>query len=180
MSTVGVAVGGHGHHLQHEFPVLAGKWVWVAWGSSDMGTISVKPEFFPHAPRHTLFTPGRGRRARQPLAPNAPTGPTLQRLLPYLWQYKWRVVAALAFMVAAKVANVGVPVLLKQLVDAMSVPAGSAQALLVGARGPAAGLRWFAPVQQPVHRTARAGVRQGHRRGHTQHRAAGVRATCTP
>lgn len=55
----------------------------------------------------------------------------LKRLLPYLWQYKWRVIAALAFMVAAKGANVGVPVLLKQLVDAMSIPAGSAQALLV-------------------------------------------------
>ena len=69
----------------------------------------------------------------------APTGPssqrsdwaTLNRLLPYLWQYKWRVLAALAFMVAAKVANVGVPVLLKELVDAMSVPPGSTQALLV-------------------------------------------------
>ena len=56
---------------------------------------------------------------------------TLKRLLPYLWQYKWRVMAALAFMVGAKAANVGVPVLLKQLVDAMSIPAGSAQALLV-------------------------------------------------
>ncbi len=56
---------------------------------------------------------------------------TLQRLLPYLWQYKWRVIAALAFMVGAKAANVGVPVLLKQLVDAMSIPAGNAQALLV-------------------------------------------------
>ena len=56
---------------------------------------------------------------------------TLRRLLPYLWHYKWRVVAALAFMVGAKVANVGVPVLLKELVDAMSLPPGSAQAMLV-------------------------------------------------
>ncbi len=56
---------------------------------------------------------------------------TLKTLLPYLWQYKWRVIAALGFMVAAKVANVGVPVLLKQLVDAMTIPPGSAQALLV-------------------------------------------------
>ena len=38
--------------------------------------------------------------------------------MPYLWHYKWRVVAALAFMVGAKVANVGVPLLLKHLVDA--------------------------------------------------------------
>ena len=26
---------------------------------------------------------------------------TLARLLPYLWQYKWRVLAAIAFMVGA-------------------------------------------------------------------------------
>ena len=57
---------------------------------------------------------------------------TLQRLFPYLWQYKWRVMLALAFMIGAKVANVGVPVLLKQLVDAMNPKAGiTAQALLV-------------------------------------------------
>ena len=45
---------------------------------------------------------------------------TLARLFPYLWRYKWRVMAALAFMVGAKVANVGVPLLLKQLVDSMN------------------------------------------------------------
>ncbi len=56
---------------------------------------------------------------------------TLQRLLPYLWQYKVRVVLALAFMVAAKMANVSVPLLLKQLVDAMSIKPGSVEALLV-------------------------------------------------
>ncbi|MDH5709349.1 MAG: metal ABC transporter permease, partial [Hylemonella sp.] len=39
---------------------------------------------------------------------------TLRRLFPYLWQYKWRVLAALGFMVGAKLANVGVPLLLKQ------------------------------------------------------------------
>lgn len=56
---------------------------------------------------------------------------TLRRLFPYLWRYKWRVMAALAFMVGAKVANVGVPVLLKNLVDAMSIKPGSAASLLV-------------------------------------------------
>ncbi len=49
---------------------------------------------------------------------------TLQRLFPYLWNYKWRVMAALAFMVGAKVANVGVPLLLKNLVDTMSPNGG--------------------------------------------------------
>jgi ATP-binding cassette subfamily B protein len=46
---------------------------------------------------------------------------TLGRLFPYLWHYKWRVIAALTFMVGAKLANVGVPVLLKELVDRMDM-----------------------------------------------------------
>ena len=49
---------------------------------------------------------------------------TLRRLLPYLWQYKWRVAAALAFMVGAKLANIGVPLLLKELVDGLSPNGG--------------------------------------------------------
>ncbi len=56
---------------------------------------------------------------------------TLGRLLPYLWRYKWRVAFALAFMVAAKVANVGVPLLLKNLVDAMTLKPGDPAAVLV-------------------------------------------------
>ncbi len=64
------------------------------------------------------------------MGPEPPRGhtdwATLKRLLPYLWDYKWRVMAALAFMVMAKLANVGVPLLLKQLVDAMSPTGGRA------------------------------------------------------
>jgi ATP-binding cassette subfamily B protein len=56
---------------------------------------------------------------------------TLRRLLPYLWQYKWRVMAALGFMIGAKLANVGVPVLLKELVDTMNPATREAAALLV-------------------------------------------------
>ena len=61
-----------------------------------------------------------------PAAPPAANTPkdsdsrTLKRLLPYLLTYKWRVAAALLFMVGAKLANVSVPLLLKDLVDAMS------------------------------------------------------------
>lgn len=77
--------------------------------------------------------------AEPPPVPGAPPQPalnrsdwaTLQRLFPYLWDYKWRVLAALAFMVGAKVANVGVPLLLKNLVDAMSFKPGDVQAVLV-------------------------------------------------
>lgn len=70
----------------------------------------------------------------EPSAPNvanAAEGAALRRLLPYLWAYKWRVMAALLFMVAAKLANVGVPLLLKRLVDALDVKPGDAAVLLV-------------------------------------------------
>ena len=56
---------------------------------------------------------------------------TLKRLFPYLWDYKWRVLAALTFMVGAKLGNVGVPLLLKNLVDTMNIKPGDTQALLV-------------------------------------------------
>ena len=56
---------------------------------------------------------------------------TLKRLFPYLWDYKWRVLAALLFMLGAKLGNVGVPLLLKNLVDTMNIKPGDAQALLV-------------------------------------------------
>jgi ABC-type transport system involved in Fe-S cluster assembly fused permease/ATPase subunit len=62
---------------------------------------------------------------------NAAEWSALRRLLPYLWQYKWRVLAALLFMVGAKLANVGVPLLLKQLVDALNVQPSDHAALLV-------------------------------------------------
>ncbi len=56
---------------------------------------------------------------------------TVKRLLPYLWTYKWRVLAALTFMVGAKLANVSVPLLLKDLIDAMSFKPSDPQAVLV-------------------------------------------------
>ena len=68
--------------------------------------------------------------------PVAASGPrsdwgTLTRLFPYLWRYRWRVAIALGFMVMAKVANVSVPLLLKDLVDGLSLKPGAATALLV-------------------------------------------------
>ena len=56
---------------------------------------------------------------------------TLKTLLPYLWVYKWRVGAALLALVGAKLANVGVPVVLKHLVDSMTVKPGDPHALLI-------------------------------------------------
>ena len=56
---------------------------------------------------------------------------TLKRLGPYFWRYRWRMVAALVFLVGAKVANVSVPVLLKTLVDELAIAPGDPRALLV-------------------------------------------------
>jgi len=56
---------------------------------------------------------------------------TIARLLPYLWRYRWRVGLALAFMVGAKVCNVGVPLLLKNLIDSLGLKPGQPEALLV-------------------------------------------------
>jgi len=58
----------------------------------------------------------------------APTQPlsgnewrVLPLLLPYLWEYRGRVAAALVFLAAAKIANVGVPLVMKEVVDGLDV-----------------------------------------------------------
>ena len=44
---------------------------------------------------------------------------TLKSLAPFLWEYRGRVALALAALVLAKVANVGIPLVLKEIVDAL-------------------------------------------------------------
>ena len=56
---------------------------------------------------------------------------TLKTLLPYLWAYKWRMLLALTFLLGAKLANVGVPLVLKELIDHMTITPNTPQALLV-------------------------------------------------
>jgi ATP-binding cassette subfamily B protein len=46
---------------------------------------------------------------------------TLRMLFPYLWEYRGRLGIALAFLAVAKLANIGVPVALKAIVDALDV-----------------------------------------------------------
>ena len=55
----------------------------------------------------------------------------IRNLLPYLWRFKLRVGVALACLVGAKIANLIVPILLKSLIDAMTVPAGVQAVLIV-------------------------------------------------
>jgi ATP-binding cassette, subfamily B, heavy metal transporter len=69
-----------------------------------------------------------GRRAAALSVDADPRTPGAQRnewraagmLLPYLWEYKWRVLIALSFLACAKLANVGVPLVLKSVVDALT------------------------------------------------------------
>lgn len=51
--------------------------------------------------------------------PNRSAMQTLRSLIPYLLEFKTRVVLAMLLLVVAKLANVGVPLVLKQIIDAM-------------------------------------------------------------
>ncbi len=54
---------------------------------------------------------------------NSPPGPadwrTLKKLGPYLWEHRWRFIFAVLFLVGAKVATIGVPIVLKHIVDSL-------------------------------------------------------------
>ena len=52
-------------------------------------------------------------------------------LVPYLWEFKGRVVLALLCLVAAKAGNVGIPLVLKHIVDALSIKPTEPGAVLV-------------------------------------------------
>ena len=55
----------------------------------------------------------------------------LRGMLPFLWEFRGRALLALACLVLAKIANVGVPVVLKQIVDAFENPQTQALVLPV-------------------------------------------------
>ncbi len=64
------------------------------------------------------------RRTEAPHSDRADWG-NLRKMLPYIWAYRGRVVAALAALIVSKLAMVGVPLVLKQIVDALD--AGQSQ-----------------------------------------------------
>ena len=47
----------------------------------------------------------------------------LRRMLPYIWAYRGRVLLALGMLVLSKLAIVGIPLVLKEIVDALDLPA---------------------------------------------------------
>ncbi|MDD2686632.1 MAG: ABC transporter ATP-binding protein/permease [Gallionella sp.] len=46
---------------------------------------------------------------------------TIRSLIPYLMEFKWRVTIAMSLLVLAKLANVSVPLVLKEIIDALDV-----------------------------------------------------------
>lgn len=57
---------------------------------------------------------------------------TIASLLPFLWEYRGRVILAMAFLVIAKLASVGLPLILKDIVDALDRSQNLIIALPVG------------------------------------------------
>ncbi|HEX9672601.1 MAG TPA: ABC transporter ATP-binding protein/permease [Burkholderiales bacterium] len=66
----------------------------------------------------TLHTPSAALQ-QSASAPRRREWRLVPMLLPYLWDYRWRVLIALACLIAAKLANVGVPLVLKEVVNAL-------------------------------------------------------------
>ena len=64
--------------------------------------------------------------ADHPHSPPPPLGePSLRsigRLFPYLWEFRGRVLLALALLIGAKMASVSVPLVLKEIIDALDKP----------------------------------------------------------
>jgi ATP-binding cassette subfamily B protein len=67
------------------------------------------------------------RRRTEDIPENTHYRQTFKLLIPYVWRFKWRALLALLLLVCAKVANVGVPLILKEVVDSLD----ATQAVLV-------------------------------------------------
>jgi ATP-binding cassette subfamily B protein len=74
-------------------------------------------------------TPGTTSAAQPDRAPSSPPPPAargdlsvVRKLVPYLWEFRGRVVLALLFLVTAKLANITVPIVMKKIVDGLSGP----------------------------------------------------------
>ena len=67
-----------------------------------------------HAPATAVHAPVAG-----PAAPASSEWRVVRRLVPYLLEFRWRVALALAFLVTAKLANLGVPLVMKEIVDSL-------------------------------------------------------------
>ena len=74
---------------------------------------------------------GHHHSSADPKAPQRGDWRVIRDLLPYLLEYRFRVIIALSCLIAAKVVNLGIPIVMKELIDSLDVKASSPQALLV-------------------------------------------------
>ena len=74
---------------------------------------------------------GHHHRSTDSKTPQRGDWKVIRDLLPYLLEYRFRVIVALSCLVAAKFANLGIPILMKDLIDSLNVKVNSPQALLV-------------------------------------------------
>ncbi|MGB5305926.1 MAG: ABC transporter ATP-binding protein/permease [Gammaproteobacteria bacterium] len=86
---------------------------------------------------------------------------TLAALAPFLWIYRGRVALALAFLVLAKIANVGIPLVLKDIVDALDVENLSLVALPLAALVLYGALRLASTLFNELRDSVFARVRHG-------------------
>ena len=56
---------------------------------------------------------------------------TLRTFVDYLWEFRVRILIAFAFLILAKVANVFVPIVLKEIVDSFENPSEVEKILIV-------------------------------------------------
>ena len=73
---------------------------------------------------------GHHRSSGEPHIPQRGDWRVIRDLLPYLLEYRFRVILALSCLVAAKFANLGIPILMKELIDSLDIKAESPQAIL--------------------------------------------------
>ncbi|NOX27327.1 MAG: ABC transporter ATP-binding protein/permease [Gammaproteobacteria bacterium] len=66
------------------------------------------------------------------IEPRRQSWQTFASLLPFLWEFRGRVIIAMAFLVVAKIASVGLPLILKEIVDALDRSQNLIIALPVG------------------------------------------------
>src|SRR5436190_12453050 len=99
--------------------------------SGDLPILSsIPPDPPPMRPAALSTPPPAAASPREAPAPKSDWR-TLAKLLPYVWAWRWRVLVALACLVAAKLANIGVPLVLKRLVDALALKPGDPASVLV-------------------------------------------------
>jgi len=73
-----------------------------------------------HAPAApTPAVPATDAKGAGASAPRGSDWRVIRSLVPYLWDFRWRVALALTFLVTAKLANISVPLLLKEIVDSL-------------------------------------------------------------